>query len=1079
MLVMVFVLNVFSGLSYASRWGGTEVNSGSKATLQCMEELGGAVSGVLSAEKAPYYRNWFSTDRSDSTHLKSSYIYDTRNQSTVLELVGPMHLRSDEDLKYNSKYVFSADVRKGRMTSGEFAGAVLDYGNDLLDPVSYLHTAMPAVSTPDQGYAGVTGLGFTFLSESDDTVRFFFRYADIGNSGKIDVIYYDYNTGCSLKSGYHTVSVYDDKQGGTVNFYFDGVLACYITVSGSASSVSSILIGNVSGRSLDGDYYTAAALYTGAGELVGSADNKALIGSAGTVLISVSGPDDSAYFDNIATGDYSSLPDLSDCILGNASMSLSDDITLNINLRGAPTNMTGSLVINGNPSSAALPAYLPADASQFTMRFTKNGKSTTVSPVNNVFSYPGITMNEMTEDIRIELLSGETVIDSVDDFTLKDYLTLVYNSSDDELFRVLIGDLLNLGGALQEYSEYNLDNLAYDSSMTVSEPVRPETYTRTRTGNTTYNTITAASLMLNNVVNIYFSYSITDASHVRIDILNRDSVIASYDGSELTTGEGYVSTGGIFACDYDEVYTAELSYDGVKYCSVSYNVLAYLNAKWEASGEKLQKVVKCLSAYNRSALAYREANGLGADGYFDVSYETVSCCDIGDSIVLNAEFIGDDGTVYGNIAWSSKNTDIATVDGNGTVTGVSAGNAVITAYSKDTGNKFDFTVTVLPENMSDALRTVVKNHNSNAHVSYNVPIGDGTPSYYYDFVGSVNNILFTDLIKDGTYYGVLNGLGDPGKNYGLINDYGGVQFITVHYTGNMTYTADADNNADYFNYLSYQASIHWVTGRTNLYGPYSVDEYRAFNSLNEMYAGWHAGDSQRPAHWLPSGVYVMSGDPVKPVISISSGYYTINGRRTAIIAPGTASQLNKLGVGWKISDGQYYLDETWYCEVYGHIGNTGGNLNSIGIESCVDKGSDLDHTWHVTAQLCAELMVKYNLDISRVVGHHFFSGKDCPQPLLANNLELWNEFIKYVEAEYELLASCRDADITMNVINGEGVLGKYGLLRQDTDAHCVTYEVTVTAGGKTETITLATVVESSLNGPAGRVTLQTEGVEVI
>ena len=45
------------------------------------------------------------------------------------------------------------------------------------------------------------------------------------------------------------------------------------------------------------------------------------------------------------------------------------------------------------------------------------------------------------------------------------------------------------------------------------------------------------------------------------------------------------------------------------------------------------------------------------------------------------------------------------------------------------------------------------------------------------------------------------------------------------------------------------------------------------------------------------------------------------------------------------------MGPTWWSYgqvVEGHICAFGGNNNSIGIESCVNKGSDLWYTWQVT-----------------------------------------------------------------------------------------------------------------------------------
>ena len=156
------------------------------------------------------------------------------------------------------------------------------------------------------------------------------------------------------------------------------------------------------------------------------------------------------------------------------------------------------------------------------------------------------------------------------------------------------------------------------------------------------------------------------------------------------------------------------------------------------------------------------------------------------------------------------------------------------------------------------------------------------------------------------------------------------------------------------------------------------------------------------------------------------------------------------------------MGTTWWCytQVYeGRICSTGGNRNSLGIESCVDKGSDLWYTWQKTAQLVAELMQETGLDITRVRGHHFYSAKDCPQPMLENDLEIWWEFLALVEAEYDLLTKYADYEIEF-VSNNPDIVDNTGrVVNQPTDTTCVTYTVTITKDGASETITLASIIQ--------------------
>ena len=134
----------------------------------------------------------------------------------------------------------------------------------------------------------------------------------------------------------------------------------------------------------------------------------------------------------------------------------------------------------------------------------------------------------------------------------------------------------------------------------------------------------------------------------------------------------------------------------------------------------------------------------------------------------------------------------------------------------------------------------------------------------------------------------------------------------------------------------------------------------------------------------------------------------------------------------------------------------GGNKNSIGIESCVDQGSDLWHTWQVTAQLVADIMERRDLGIDRVVGHHFFSAKDCPQPMLENNMEIWYKFIEMVKAEYKKNTEFKDYTFKFEQVSGfdaEGVR-----VAQVAKAKNIIYKVTITKGDEKHEITLGSVL---------------------
>lgn len=457
-----------------------------------------------------------------------------------------------------------------------------------------------------------------------------------------------------------------------------------------------------------------------------------------------------------------------------------------------------------------------------------------------------------------------------------------------------------------------------------------------------------------------------------------------------------------------------------------------------------------------------------APGYFDISYETDSYVSVDSSIRLNAIYINSLGNKE-EVKWESLNTEIAAVDDNGLVDGLKPGNVYIRSKISEKVYQ-DFLVTVVSEDVSIALRTVLDAHVSNVFVEYNLGIGAGTPVYYMDIIGSISKLLFNEELEiNNTYNKTTNEkYGEELKNRLLES----VEFITVHYTGSMASGDTAEAIAKYFAkpLTSVKTSIHYSTGNDGI-----------FRGMDEIYRAAHAGDDGSldtvdKFEWLDTPVEVMPNDPKFPIVTITkNSTFAINGKDTFIKVPNEtkfgrgmvtdSKWLNKMGLAVNIKDGKYQLGTSWWCytQVWeGRICSNGGNRNSIGIESCVNKGSDLWYTWQKTAMLCADIMYRYNLDITRVKGHHFYSAKNCPQPMLENELEIWWEFIELVEAEYTKLTKCSDYKFNFTTnsdyLNNNGRVVKQGLTSQ-----LLEYTVTIIDNNKTETITLGSILEGTYN----------------
>ena len=78
-----------------------------------------------------------------------------------------------------------------------------------------------------------------------------------------------------------------------------------------------------------------------------------------------------------------------------------------------------------------------------------------------------------------------------------------------------------------------------------------------------------------------------------------------------------------------------------------------------------------------------------------------------------------------------------------------------------------------------------------------------------------------------------------------------------------------------------------------------------------------------------------------------------------------------------------------------------GNRKSIGIEICVNEGGELEKAVNNAARLVAKIMVRRKIPLENIVPHHHWSGKNCPQGILAGKPVNWQDFLFLVEAQRE------------------------------------------------------------------------------
>ncbi len=114
-----------------------------------------------------------------------------------------------------------------------------------------------------------------------------------------------------------------------------------------------------------------------------------------------------------------------------------------------------------------------------------------------------------------------------------------------------------------------------------------------------------------------------------------------------------------------------------------------------------------------------------------------------------------------------------------------------------------------------------------------------------------------------------------------------------------------------------------------------------------------------------------------------------------------------------------------------------GNMESIGIEICVNSDGNFKNAVKNAAELVKYLMKKHDIGISNVVQHSRWSGKDCPRNLRDGSKGInWNDFIGLVKgttgvhvppkAEVGSEVITKPSSKTIDQLADEVIAGKHG-----------------------------------------------------
>jgi len=436
----------------------------------------------------------------------------------------------------------------------------------------------------------------------------------------------------------------------------------------------------------------------------------------------------------------------------------------------------------------------------------------------------------------------------------------------------------------------------------------------------------------------------------------------------------------------------------------------------------------------------------------DVSFETVyqGTLSPNETIQLLAVAFGKNANGV-TFTYKSTNEEIATISSTGLITALKDGyvDIVITAVGMDANLTVGITVkTKEDEATIDKLLSLLLENTYGVISKGNVSLyNDGTKKVYVPTYGSVNNYLFDKFEINEQYYATTEN--NP-NNHKARRAEDTIQFVTIHDTATLTGTVESIASG----MSSGETSIHYTVGNDAIFGV-----------VPEKYIAYHAGDGTGSIFtWTKTAATATENvAPAFDVTRVGDKYYlVVNDTTTTIEIPKTGSKtpskelLNHLGPVWKVEGGYYYIGgPLWYSD-YGTISTRGGNTNSIGIEMCVNTSGDVYDTWQRTAMLVVDILIRNNLDTTRVKQHNTWSGKNCPQSILEGSL--WPTFMEMVNLQYEIMTKYKDAKISIVSDNLDIIDNTGRVVNAPMKTTTVTYTLKVELNGETREVKLSAVV---------------------
>ena len=224
-----------------------------------------------------------------------------------------------------------------------------------------------------------------------------------------------------------------------------------------------------------------------------------------------------------------------------------------------------------------------------------------------VFSFCGVAPQCMGDDVKAELLDGETVIDTVEAFSVKKYAMKVfetYTADEYATLRQFLSDMLHYGVAAQYYVNYKTDTLITDgidvleaSSYAPTSADKQRSIVTAAGADTTLVKYTAAGVRFDYNNRVYVKFTTADVANVTVTVGGAQLEIKSAGNNT------YIAySDGISALEFDDTVSFELRYNGQLIQTLNYTVNTYT---YDKSGDAaIGDLALALYRYGKSAEAY-------------------------------------------------------------------------------------------------------------------------------------------------------------------------------------------------------------------------------------------------------------------------------------------------------------------------------------------------------------------------------------------------------------------------------------------------------------------------------------------